>query len=29
MRSAGRLYLGINDDYLRDNTGEFRVTVYW
>lgn len=26
-RNAGRLYLGINDDYLRDNTGSFRVRV--
>jgi len=24
---AGRLYLGVNDDVLRDNRGEFRVTV--
>jgi Ca2+-binding EF-hand superfamily protein len=24
---GGRLYLGINDDHLADNTGEFRVTV--
>lgn len=24
---AGRLYLGINDDYLQDNTGQFEVTV--
>jgi hypothetical protein len=24
---AGRLYLGVNDDILRDNTGDFRVTV--
>lgn len=29
MRSSGRLYLGVNDDYLRDNTGSFRVTVYY
>lgn len=29
MRSGGRLYLGVNDDYLRDNTGSFRVTVYY
>ncbi|HEV3139550.1 MAG TPA: hypothetical protein VGY57_03490 [Vicinamibacterales bacterium] len=29
MRSSGRLYLGINDDYLRDNSGSFRVTVYY
>jgi hypothetical protein len=29
IRSAGRLYLGINDDYLQDNSGSFRVTVYY
>jgi len=29
MRSSGRLYLGINDDFLRDNSGAFRVTVYY
>jgi len=29
MRSGGRLFLGINDDYLRDNSGAFRVTVYY
>jgi hypothetical protein len=29
MRDGGRLYLGINDDYLQDNSGEFRVTVYY
>jgi hypothetical protein len=29
MRSSGRLFLGINDDYLKDNTGSFRVTVYY
>jgi hypothetical protein len=29
MRSSGRLYLGVNDDYLQDNTGSFRVTVYY
>ena len=29
MRSAGRLYLGINDDNLQDNTGYFRVIVYY
>jgi hypothetical protein len=23
----GRLFLGINDDYFRDNTGSFRVTI--
>lgn len=27
MRDSGRLYLGINDDYLQDNSGEFRVIV--
>jgi hypothetical protein len=27
MRSSGRLYLGINDDYLGDNSGAFSVTV--
>ena len=25
--SAGRLYLGVNDDHLPDNRGEFRVTL--
>ena len=29
VRSAGRLYLGINDEYLQDNSGNFRVTVYY
>ncbi len=29
IRSSGRLFLGVNDDYLRDNTGSFRVTVYY
>ena len=29
VRGNGRLYLGINDDYLRDNSGAFRVTVYY
>lgn len=29
VQSAGRLYLGINDDYLQDNSGSFRVTVYY
>lgn len=29
MRSSGRLYLGVNDDHLPDNTGAFRVTVYY
>jgi hypothetical protein len=27
MRSSGRLFLGINDDVLTDNTGSLRVTV--
>jgi hypothetical protein len=26
-RSSGRLYLGINDDYLEDNSGSLRVKV--
>ncbi|CAN5651322.1 hypothetical protein BH24ACI5_BH24ACI5_19100 [soil metagenome] len=25
--SSGRLFLGVNDDYLGDNSGEFRVTI--
>jgi hypothetical protein len=29
VRNGGRLYLGINDDVLTDNTGEFRVIVYY
>ena len=29
VRGSGRLFLGINDDYLRDNSGAFRVTVYY
>ena len=29
VRSSGRLFLGINDDYLQDNTGYFRVVVYY
>lgn len=29
VRGAGRLHLGLNDDVLDDNTGEFRVTVYF
>jgi hypothetical protein len=28
MRSSGQLLLGINDDYLEDNSGTFRVTVF-
>jgi hypothetical protein len=27
VRSSGRLYLGINDEVLTDNSGAFRVTV--
>jgi hypothetical protein len=29
MRSGGRLYLGINDDFLQDNGGNFRVVVHY
>ena len=29
IRNAGRLYLGINDDVLTDNSGNFRVVVYY
>jgi hypothetical protein len=29
MRSSGRLFLGINDDNLQDNTGYFRVIIYY
>ena len=29
MRSSGKLFLGINDDGLQDNTGYFRVIVYY
>jgi hypothetical protein len=29
VRSGGRLYLGVNDDVLTDNSGNFRVTVYY
>ncbi len=28
MRSSGQLFLGINDDYIEDNSGAFKVTVY-
>jgi hypothetical protein len=27
IRSSGRLYLGINDDFHQDNTGSLRVTI--
>lgn len=29
VRNAGRLYLGVNDDFLQDNRGNFRVIVYY
>jgi hypothetical protein len=29
IHSSGRLLLGINDDYLQDNSGYFRVIVYY
>jgi hypothetical protein len=29
VRGAGRLYLGINDDFLQDNSGSFRARVYY
>jgi hypothetical protein len=29
VRSSGRLYLMINDDVLEDNSGSFRVVVYY
>jgi hypothetical protein len=29
MRAGGRLFLGINDDFLTDNSGSFRVVVYY
>jgi hypothetical protein len=29
VRQSGRLHLGINDDFLEDNTGSFRVLVYY
>ncbi len=29
VRGRGTLFLGINDDYLQDNTGSFRVIVYY
>jgi hypothetical protein len=29
MRAGGRLFLGINDDYLQDNSGALTVTVYY
>jgi hypothetical protein len=29
VRNGGRLELGINDEYLQDNAGSFRVTVFY
>jgi hypothetical protein len=29
VRSGGRLYLGVNDDALTDNSGNFRAVVYY
>ena len=29
VRSTGRLHLGVNDDVLTDNSGNFRVVVYY
>jgi hypothetical protein len=29
VRQGGRLFLGINDDFLQDNSGSFRITVYY
>lgn len=29
VRGRGTLFLGINDDYLQDNSGSFRVIVYY
>ena len=29
MRESGRLSLGVNDDYLQDNSGSFRITIYY
>jgi hypothetical protein len=29
VRSTGRLYLGVNDDVITDNSGNFRVVVYY
>lgn len=29
LRGGGRLALGVNDDYLQDNSGSFRVLVYY
>lgn len=29
VRNRGRLLLGVNDEYLEDNSGNFRVTVFY
>ena len=29
LRASGRLYLGINDDVLTDNSGALRVTIFY
>lgn len=29
VRGRGRLQLGVNDDFLQDNSGQLRVTVYY
>jgi hypothetical protein len=29
VRGTGRLFLGINDDNLRDNSGNWRVTIFY
>lgn len=29
VRGTGRLYLGVNDDVLTDNSGNFRVVIYF
>ena len=29
MRTGGRLFLGVNDDVFTDNSGNFRVVVYY
>jgi hypothetical protein len=29
LRSGGRLFLGVNDDVLTDNSGNFRVVLYY
>jgi hypothetical protein len=28
VRVGGRLYLGVNDDYLADNTGGYDVNIH-